>query len=141
MTTRNEYMNSIQGFTRWAKARHKLERDPLECLSQAGEKKAEKVHPRRALSVEDIQKLLEAALKRPEIDKLTIRTGPKKGQLRAKVRDSVLAKARQDGINRRMAYLMAIWTGLRRSELRLLEWRDLFLEASSPYIQLRAETH
>ena len=139
VTTRNEYLNSMKGFTKWAKDRRKIEHDPLVCLSQTDEKDSDKVHPRRALSVDQIVQLLDAALRRPETEVLTLRTGKKKGQLGAKVRPKILARARQTGIDRRMAYLLAIWTGLRRSELGQLEWRDLMLDATTPYIQLRAE--
>jgi integrase len=43
---------------------------------------------------------------------------------------------------RRLVYLTAIYTGLRRKELRLLEWGDLHLDPSEgkPHITLRAKT-
>jgi integrase len=37
-----------------------------------------------------------------------------------------------------MAYIVAFWTGLRRSELQRLEWRDIRLDGQVPCIQLRA---
>src|SRR5690606_23310487 len=55
-------------------------------------------------------------------------------------RQAILEEARQMGRDRRMAYLVAVWTGLRRTELALLEWRDVLLDVATPYIQLRAET-
>lgn len=39
---------------------------------------------------------------------------------------------------RGVVYLTAAYTGLRRKELKSLEWRDLFLEVESPYIRGRA---
>ena len=136
-TTQNEYIESITGFSAWAKSNHKLERDPLTSLQKADESDSERIHPRRALTVEDFTALLDAALRRPEIEKLTIRTGKNKGQLGTKVRQHVLDVARRTGINRRIAYFTAIWTGLRRDELVQLQWRDLFLDVEMPYIQLR----
>jgi integrase len=43
---------------------------------------------------------------------------------------------------RRLVYLTAMYTGLRRKELRLLEWRDLHLDPAEgePHIALRAKT-
>jgi hypothetical protein len=71
---------------------------------------------------------------------LTIRHGPKKGRREAKVRLSVAERARSIGKHRRLAYLLAIWTGLRRSEMAALVWRDVDLDALVPVLRLRAET-
>jgi hypothetical protein len=40
VATRNEYLNTIMSFTRWAKKRRKIEHDPLESLTQADESRA-----------------------------------------------------------------------------------------------------
>jgi len=135
---RNEYATSITDFTKWAKDHHKIEYDPLAGLAKADRKDDDLVHPRRALAVEDITALLNAAARRPEADLLTLRVGKNKGQIGAKVRASVLKKARRIGTNRRMAYLVAVWTGLRSTELERLEWRDVLLDLEPPFIQLRA---
>ena len=41
---------------------------------------------------------------------------------------------------RKPIYLMAVHTGLRRSELAALKWGDVHLEADSPFVQVRAST-
>ena len=41
---------------------------------------------------------------------------------------------------RRAVYRTALLTGLRRGELRQLQWGDLHLDAATPFIQLRATT-
>jgi len=41
---------------------------------------------------------------------------------------------------RRLFYSIQLWTGLRVSETRALEWRDLQLDGNRPSIQLRAAT-
>ncbi len=42
--------------------------------------------------------------------------------------------------DRRLYYHVALWTGLRVNEVRLLEWRDLDLEGDRPCLVLRAAT-
>jgi integrase len=70
----------------------------------------------------------------------TVRHGKNKGKLVGKLSDSALAKAQRIGANRRLAYLLAIWTGLRRSELKALRWSDVAFGVLPISIRLRAET-
>ena len=113
---------------------------PLSSLEKADEATADRARPRRARSADEVDRLLEAARERPAAEALTIRTGRDRGQLGAKVRPAVLERERRKGVARRMAYLVAIWTGLRRSELGQPQWRDVRLDAAAPHLQLRAET-
>jgi integrase len=41
---------------------------------------------------------------------------------------------------RRIIYMIAFHTGLRRKEIKLLEWQDVFLDDPEPFIRLRAVT-
>jgi integrase len=41
---------------------------------------------------------------------------------------------------RRIIYLMALHSGLRRNEMELWEWQDVFLDVPSPFIKLRVGT-
>lgn len=42
--------------------------------------------------------------------------------------------------DRRLVYLVAMHTGLRRNEMESLQWRDLHLDCENPFIKLRAAT-
>ena len=63
------------------------------------------------------ERRLRRALTQHEVDLLIGRSGP-----------------------RRLAYLLAIYTGLRRGEIKQLSWADVHLEAPKPYLEVRAST-
>lgn len=138
--TRNEYANSIKSFTKWAVTYRRLKDDPLAGLKLIERRSIEPAHPRRALTMTEIARLLEAAETRPLRERQTIRTGPRTGQLGAKVRPRVKERAIRKGRERRIVYLLAVWTGLRRSEIRQLTWRDVHLDTIPGHISLRAST-
>jgi integrase len=137
--TRNEYATSIKQFTLWAHGRRWIAHDPLAGVAKPRLSKIGKERPRRALSAAEVGQLLDATLRRPEIELLTIRTGKNKGKLGAKIRAEVLERAEKLGQDRWMAYLLVVWTGLRRGELTKLQWRDVFLDVQVPHLLLRAE--
>ena len=138
--TRNEYLSSVKAFTAWAVAARRVETDPLASLKRIERQAVKRTHPRRALTTAEVAKLLEAAARRPERERRTIRRGPQKGELSDKVKPAVLGRARRLGQERRLAYLLAVWSGLRRSEVKALRWGDVDLGTNPPRIRLRAET-
>lgn len=139
-TTRAEYITSIKSLTRWAFENRKLPHDPLANLKRPSRKAIEPVHLRRALSPEEAAKLLDAAERRPLIELQTIRTGKNKGKPMARVSPRAEAKAKRLGRERRLAYLVAFFSGLRRGEIRALQWGDIVLDSMPARILLRAKT-
>ena len=136
--TLGEYVGNLKAFSKWAVTTKRLLNNPLKTVEKPRRAGAEKKYQRRAITPEEIGRLLYAAARRPLIDLKTIRTGPRKGQAVAKVQPHVLAQAEATGRERVLAYLLAIWTGLRRSELASLTWGDVVLDALPARIELRA---
>lgn len=100
--TQNEYLAGAKTFCNWCVRTRRLAANPLASVSKT--RVVEKTYRRRALTLDEAQRLLDAAPAR------------------------------------RLIYRMAIYTGLRRSELADLEWRDLRLDPAegTPHIRLRA---
>tara|TARA_R110002049_G_scaffold4601_5_gene32146 strand:- start:212798 stop:214381 length:1584 start_codon:yes stop_codon:yes gene_type:complete len=90
----------------------------------------------RAMTEDELTRLLDAAKRRPLEDAMTIRTGPRKGELTANVPDERKAKLRRLGRERAMIYKTLVLTGLRADELRTLECRDLSF-GDVPFAKLR----
>jgi len=108
----NAHVTAAKSFTRWLVAQHRLPVDPLAAAGKLNAK-ADRRRPRRALDVEELELLLEAARKGPE------RLGMS-GQDRARV------------------YALAVQAGLRAAEVRSLRWRDFDLAADPPTVTVQA---
>lgn len=65
--------------------------------------------------------------------------GPKVRKRRALTDDEVLRLLGVAPAERKTVYRFALATGLRRSELEALQWGDVRLKATRPFLQLRAE--
>ena len=138
--TINEHVGTLKQFTRWAVMTNRLAGDPLAATKKADASKLEKTRQRRALSADEIGRLLSAALKRPVQELKTVRTGKDAGKQVAKVKAAVIAQAEAVGRERVLGYLLALWTGLRRSELAALQWQDVRLDTIPAKLSLRAKT-
>lgn len=138
--TRNEYVTSIKSLTKWAVTFRRIKDDPLAGLRVTERRAIEPAHPRRALRAGEIARLLDAARRRPLLELQTIRRGPMAGEQAAEVKPGTKAKAIKKGRERRLVYLLAVWTGLRRGEIRQLVWGDVRLDTVPGRILLRAKT-
>ncbi len=137
---KNEYLGTLKSFTKWAVESRYVPHDPLAALKKLDRRAALPVHPRRSLTPDEVARLLDAAERRPLVELRTVRTGANVGQPVANVRRAARRRAEQLGLERRIAYLIAVWTGLRRGEIGALTWGDLDLDGAVAVIRLRAET-
>ena len=91
----------------------------------------------RALTLDEMRRLLDQARRRPLDDALTIRRGPNKGQRTAKLSPERLAELERLGHERALIYKTLILTGLRKNELRTLAVGDLSF-GDVPFLVLRS---
>lgn len=61
-------------------------------------------------------------------------------RVRRALADDELRRLLESAGPRRLLYLTAMYTGLRRNELRQLQWGDVHLDAAQPHVRLRAAT-
>jgi integrase len=134
VSMRNAYLSSAKAFCRWAVACKRLAADPLACLKRS---KGELRRRRRALTDDELSRLLEAARNRPLREICTVRSGKNKGEiLHFAGRPAVREKAKRLGWERALTWKTLVLTGLRRNELRALEVRHLVLIGRRPCLML-----
>ncbi len=93
---------------------------------------------RRALTEDEIRRLLATAQARPLEEALTVRHGARTGELSAKVRPVVKARLETLGLERALVYKTLVLTGLRRGELASLTVGQLELDSPHPHVALKA---
>ena len=137
-SARNNYRESMVAMSNWAIDELGLHGNPFARIPKANEK-ADPRHERRALTLQETQKLLEAAEKRPLHDKLKVTRGNLKGQKTAQIGQKVIDKAKRTGMERRLIYAFLVYTGLRKKELASITIRQLFLDENVPFLLLKAK--
>ena len=102
--TTNEYHNAASSLCNWLRRQRRgLAENPLDALEKSS-LVGKETFGRRALSVQEIARLVAVC----DV--------------------------------RRVAYMLALYTGLRRREIEKLEWGDLSLDGQTPSVKVRAST-
>jgi integrase len=135
-TTRNRYLASIKAFAKWCLRTRRTGEDMLACLRPASGAVRRK---RRALTADELLRLLRAARERPLAMARTVNSGPRKGQQCLKLHPERQAELERIGWERSLVYKTLVLTGLRRGELEALEVRHLTLEGPRPCLVLPGE--
>lgn len=117
--TRNGYREAWLGFANWCCRTQRLVENPFLHVPRA-DSRSDIRRQRRALTEDELQRLIETARRRPLIEALTIRRGKYKGRQRARVRPDVQRRLEALGNERALIYKTLVLTGLRKGELTSL---------------------
>lgn len=110
--TSNHYLRAAKQFTRWLVRDRRIRDDPLTYLSSLNVK-VDRRHDRRSLSLEEFGRLVDAAMTGPEIACIS-------------------------GRDRAMMYILAAWTGYRKSEIGSLTKGSFCLDSDPPTVTVAA---
>ena len=135
--TRNEYRGAFLGFGNWCIRNQRLVTNPFDDVPRAN-MKSDRRRTRRALTEDELSKLLDAAQRRPLLNAMTVRRGKNKGKPVGKLRESTRLKLQRLGRERSLLYKTYLLTGLRKSELASLTVGQLELDGPVAYAILNA---
>jgi len=142
----NGYRESWLAFGNWCigkrvsgkqthfKGEKRLLANPFDGMARLNEQ-AERRRRARALTEDELNRLLDAARRRPLEHAMTIYRGANKGKLLAEISEERRAELERLGKERALIYKTAVLTGLRLNELRTLTRRDLSF-GDVPFIKL-----
>ena len=134
---RNGYREAWIGFGNWCVRTDRLMNNPLSALPKA-DAKADQRRARRALTEDELLRLLDATQRRPLLDAMTVRYGPDAGQLTRLVTEEQRQECLRVGWERALIYKTFVLTGLRKAELASLTVGQLELDAQPPFAVLAA---
>jgi integrase len=133
VATRNTYLKVAKAFANWCVAVRRAPSNPLTALKAS---RGETRRQRRALSADELVRLMRATRERPLAWAETVRMGPRRGQRTAKIRPETRAAIERLGREHALIYKTLALTGLRRGELEALEVRHLTLDGPRPCLIL-----
>ena len=135
--TRNEYRIAWVMFGNWCIRTHRLLSSPFADVPRA-DAKVDRRRQRRALTEDELRRLLDVARRRPLVDAMTIRRGKRKGKVVARLPEKTRRRLERLGWERALAYKMLVLTGLRKGELASLTVGQLVLDANPAFLVLDA---
>ncbi len=137
--TRNMHLAAAIAFANWCcqPAISRLSSNPFVGVPKADEKAGCR-RKRRALTEDELHRLLDVARLRPLMDRMTVHRGKRKGEAVAKLSDATRREMERLGRERALIYKTLVLTGLRKGELASLVAGQLNLDAEPPYLVLAA---
>jgi integrase len=122
--TRNCYLNAAKWFCNWCVDTERLVASPIARVQRADEHADRRRQP-RALTPDELVRLLDAARRRPLAEALLFNRGWRKHQPGARLRPETVARLEALGRERALTYKTLVLTGLRLGELASLRVCDL----------------
>jgi len=135
--TRNTYRAAAVAFCNWCVETGRLLSNPFGKVAKADED-IDPRRQRRALTEDELRRLLDVARRRPIIDATMIHRGKHKGEAVAKLRDETRERLETLGWERALIYKTLVLTGLRKGELASITIGQLILDDSLPCLLLDA---
>jgi integrase len=135
--SRNYYRESLIAFANWCVQSGRLAGHDLGRVPKA-DQKADPRRQRRALTEDELTRLLAVAVVRPLTDARTVRRGKRKGEAYADLRPETVARLQAVGRERALIYKTLVLTGLRKNELATLTAGQLELTPGRAFLQLDA---
>jgi integrase len=135
--TRSGHREVWVTFANWCVRNGRLLSNPFAGVPKA-DGKADPRRKRRALTEDELRRLLDVARRRPLLDASTVRRGKRQGETDAKLSEPTRRRLERLGHERALIYKALVLTGLRKGELASLTVRQLFLDAPLPYLVLDA---
>jgi integrase len=136
--TRNCYLQALKGFANWCVDSERLVANPIARVQRADEHAGRRRQP-RALTTDELHRLLDAARRRPLAEALLFNRGWRKNQPGARLRPETVAKLEALGRERALTYKALVLTGLRLGELTSLRVCDVVLDGPRPHLILDAK--
>jgi len=135
--TRNGYRRALVAFANWCARTGRLASNPLTHVATADDR-ADRRRTRRALTDDELMRLLDAARRRPLAEALTIQKGPRRGQQGAKVSGAYRERLDRLGRERALIYKTLVLTGLRKGELASITVGQVDFTGPVPHLLLHA---
>jgi integrase len=135
--TRNNYRTSLVAFLNWCVKTGRVGQNPLKHVA-AADAKADRRRERRALTEEELLRLLDAARRRPLLEALTVRHGPRAGEPVARISAEARSELEALGRERALIYKTLVLTGLRKGELESITVGQLESGPNGTWILLKA---
>ncbi len=135
--SRNGYREACVGFGNWCVRTRRLSENPFANVTKANAR-LDCRRKRRAMTEEELVRLMDATRRRPLLEAMTIRRGKDKGKAIAEVKPETQQRLELLGRERALIYKAFALTGLRKNELASLTVGRVELDGPGPRAWLRA---